>query len=954
MAAQVHVQILGPVRAVAEAGPLALRGRTARTVLARLALSAGTVVSVDQLTDALWDDDPPLEPAVSVRSIVSRLRTQLGRGAIVTDGAGYRLDTGLVDVDLAEIDEAMKHGRLGQRAPDELAALLDKWDGDALTDVSWTPTFEPERARIDELRARLVDAYHEAMLDDGRADETLADLERDAAASPLRESTQLLLMRALDACGRTAEALRSGAAYRERLIEQTGVEPSTAYGTMARDLLTPEGRLGHGMSVDERESSVATSAGRTWIPPDTPLVGREAELTELAQVAQQRRLVTITGPGGVGKTRLVTELVSRAAGVIETRVDMVSLASLDRASSVDNAVATALGIEVSSADTLRVITDRLGLVASTLVLDNCEHVLESARSLVQHLLRSVEDLRIIATSRRRLGLPDEAVFDVGPLALPATNTVDSAPMHLFMDRVGRIAPRLVVSERDAACAADICRLLDGLPLALELAAARVPMLGFEGLRQRLVDGLAVPGNRNHDDGRRQATIESTVEWSLALLSPAARSVFDDLSIFPSWFDLRGLEQISDDPGAVDAFSEIHDSSLVAVDHERPAYRLLEPVRQVAARQISEDVRTALVARYMTWLLSIVDEIDRCWIEDDRAAGQRLVIDHRADLRWMLNNLIVNGDAKTHGRVANVLSRALVERADIELVELCSVDVGPSIEGELARLIIAWSQGDHHTSESLIDRLSDQVGPDHDLWGYFNWARIPVYLYRGHTTELVGAAAVAIADERLCSSMRAESVALWACGLLYDGRRAEAAAVLADNEAVLELSHSGGFVSYARAEVSAVNDPELAIEHLAASAEQAAEANSVFNLRLTEVTRLVRLIGAHRTVEAAELTLKLVPELARAGTYPQAWTALRHVAVLLGQLDEPSAGLLVLDSANADPAAPAVTGGAIRAEEDLRAGLEAQAAPISDLGHRTPLGLAPLWEQVAKILRRQLG
>jgi len=952
MASPVRVQLLGPVRAVGAKGPLALRGKTARTVLARLALSAGSVVSVDQLADALWDDDPPLAPAVSLRSIVSRLRTQLGADAIATDGAGYRLDPTLVAVDLAEIETAMKDGRLQQREPEELGAMLELWDGDALIDVAWTPTFEPERARIAEIRARLVDCYHNAMLGGGWAAEALADLERDAAAAPLREPTQLLLMRTLDACGRTADALRAGEAYRARLIDQTGVDPTADYDALTRVLLEPHDRPQSSALAEKPARANPRAGGRTWIPPDTPLVGREAELADLARIAQQRRLVTVTGPGGVGKTRLVTEFMSRDTDAAKARVEMVSLAALDRSSAVETAVATAIGLEVSSANTVQALTERLSAQTSTLVLDNCEHVLSSARALVQHLLRSVEHLQIITTSRRRLALSDEAILDLGPLELPATNTVDSAPMRLFIDRVERAAPNLAFSDRDKTVAADICRLVEGLPLALELAAARVPMFGFDGLRQRLLDGLAVPGGQTHDDERRQATIESTVEWSLALLSPAARKLFDDLSVFPSWFDLASLEQVSANPQAIDAFSEIHDSSLVTVDHGRPAYRLLEPVRQVARRQIDQAHHAEIVTRYTAWIATIIDTIDRHWIDDDdRAAAQHLIIQHRADIRWTLNHLIEQGDAGTHGHLANVLAKALAERADIELIDLCRIEVGQSLEGELARLVLAWNQGDHDTSARLAHDIGLEIGPEHELWGYYNWARIPVHLYHGETAELVEAAAIAVADPRAYASMRSEAVGLWACGLLYSGRREGAAAVLADNEHILRLSASGGFVAYTRAEIIAAHDPELAIEYLSTSSSQAIAANGPFTQRLTDVSQLVLLIAGHDTHEAAGRALRLLPELIQAGTYPQAWTAMRHVADLLGQLDAPATGLLVLDSANAAPAAPAVTGEAIQAEKQLRTRLEALAAEIGDDDRAPPSTLVPLWEQVEPILDR---
>lgn len=951
MSASIRVQLLGPVRAFDESGPVTLRGKTARTVLARLALSPGTVVSVDQLTDALWADDPPLEPTTSIRSTISRLRTQLGRNTIVTAGTGYRLDPALVEIDLDHIDRVVKRNELPDADPDTLAEQLDRWIGEPLTDVAWTPVFEPERTRIDELRARLVDCYHESMLRSGRAAESLADLEREAAGAPLRESTQLLLMRTLDACGRTADALRAGNTYRRRLVDRTGLDPSAEYDEVARSLLSTEAPSAESHAASNAVETSRPVSRATWIPPDTPFVGRQSELADLGRLVGERRLVTITGPGGVGKTRLVTELMSSAGGRWDAQVCMVGLAALERGAAVDTAVAGALGLEVSSADSVQALVDRLASQTSILVLDNCEHVLAGTRTLVESLLREVSTLSIVITSRRRLGMAEEVIIEVGPLDLPFEHTVDSAPVRLFLDRVERAAPELSVSDVDIAASADICRLLDGLPLALELAAPRVAMFGFNGVRRRLLEGLALASAEAPDDDRRQATIESTVEWSLALLSPAARSLFDELSVFPSWFDLDALAQVSESGDVVGGLSEILDSSLVVIDHSRPAYRLLEPIRQVAHRQIGDERRAQITARYLTWVASIIDTIDDLWIIDDRRAAQDLVADRRDDLRWSLRHYIEHDDADAHGHFANVLARVLVDRADNELIELCSVDVAPSLEGDLARCMLAWHGGDPDTAGRVADSIGALIEPSSDYWGYYHWVRTPIYLYLGDVDRLIDSASLAVNDERTYPSLRSESVSLWALGLLYSGRRQEAAAVLDDHADVLRHSDSGGFVAYARAEIVAERDPDLALRYLAEASTQAAAARATFTQRLTDISQLVLLIASHHADDAARLALRLIPELLRAGTSPQAWTAMRHIADLLGQLDAPDVGLLVLDSAAAAPSAPAVVGDAVLAEEQLRATLRARVEQIgTPAAPGAPVALMALWERVETILR----
>ena len=916
-------------------------------MLARLALEPGRVVSVDQLTEALWDDEPPDEPTQSIRSIVSRLRGQLGRDAIVTDGAGYRLESSLVDVDVEEIERAMTGARLTEADPDELAAMLRRWDGDPFDDVAWTPVFEPQRARLIELRARLTDAYYAAMLHHGRADEALADLERDAVAVPLRESTQMLLMRALDRVGRTADAVRAGNDYRRRLVESSGLDPSAAFDALAHSLLEPTRPTWDEQAPASRTVGAEPSTVRTWTPPDTPFVGRRNELADLRELVREHRLVTVTGPGGVGKTRLVTELMNDVDARPNGAIAMVGLATSDRTATVDTAVAAALGLEVASAEASRAIADRFSADDGVLVLDNCEHVLSGTRDLVEYLLRNVASLRIVLTSRIRLGLADEAILELGPLDVPYDGTIDSAPVSLFIDRVARTAPAIDIDEPEIGVITDICRLVDGLPLALELAAARVPMFGFEQLRQHLLDGLALPRAATGAD-RRQATIESTVEWSFTLLGPDARRLFDEICVFPSWFTLDALTQVSSSELIADPMSEIVDSSLVVIDHGRPAYRLLEPVRQVARRQLDEAALRDLTDRYLAWVDTIVTDIDARWTDDDRRAAQHLVSSRRDDLRSALAHRIDRGDADAHGHIANVLGRALVDRPDSELIDLCRAEPGPSLEGDLARCMLAWHQGDTDASLRFARGIERHITPDDRHWGDSHWIRAPLHLYTGELELLAHHASIAAADERCSGAVRSESVAMWALGLFYNGRRDDAVALLDERSDVLELSDCAGFVQYTRAEVLADTDPDTALALLTESSASARHADATFTQRLTDITQLVLLVAAGHRERAASLATALIPQLIQAGTTPQAWTAMRHVADLLGQIGEPELGLIVLESAENDVGAPAIVGAAVQSHEQLRTRLRDQAGSTRPVAS---VPLAALWDDVESTLRR---
>ena len=299
-----RIELLGPVRARRAGNPVSLRGVSARTVLACLALRPGSLVSLDELTDALWGDEAPADPVATLQSIVSRLRRAFGAEVIDTVAPGYRLSGTLASVDRADLEVLLRSEETNLSAlADCVAGILRAWDGSALGDVADTSWFTPQRIRLAELRVRARDRCHELLLGAGRLDDALVDLQEDAARAPLRDSTQLLL-EALHLAGRNAEALRSADRYRRALAEETGLDPSPALSELEQQVLANTAAV---RSLD-REPSL-TVAPAAWLPPDTPFGGREAELETLLILSSERRSVTVVGTGGVGKSRLVMELL---------------------------------------------------------------------------------------------------------------------------------------------------------------------------------------------------------------------------------------------------------------------------------------------------------------------------------------------------------------------------------------------------------------------------------------------------------------------------------------------------------------------------------------------------------------------------------------------------------------------------------------------------------------------
>lgn len=952
-----RISVLGPVRVERGGSPVHVRGATGRSVLAALVLADGRVVSTDALVDAVWDDDLPSNPIRDLRSAVSRLRSAIGSDAIETVGNGYRLRPDAVSTDVGELADI---GDVVEA--DRLRRLLDRWDGDALADVNPTTSFDAERTRLAELRALLVDRYHAAMIDEGRAEETLPALRRDAEATELRESTHLLLMRALATCGRVAEAVRAGDRYRAELVEATGLDPSAAHRDLMTSLLaveppSPTSRAGRsGTLPPDDVSDGADAAGRRGPrPPANPFVGRHSEMDVVADALAQSSLVTIVGPGGVGKSRLSQEFCStRWHDAI-----FVPLAGLEPGSSVDGAVAAALGIETASAGHLRrAIVDRLAARPERILLDNCEHVLASVVDLVDAVLRSTDEVGILATSRRRIGLPDEFVIPLAPLSLDVDDAGSSAVVELFVDRLRRVGGPTVTDPEELAVVADVCRLLDGLPLALELAAARVPMLGLAQLRRALVDGVALPAPIAQDNDRRQATVDSAVRWSIDLLSPPALDLFCEVCTYPSAFDLDDVIAVTASDRPLDALAELIDASLVHLDGPEPRYRVLQPIRQVGRRTAPGPLAARALARYLERIGTRAAEIHGRFSSDHRADAQALVRRHRDDLIWTLDHLRRTGQRAHHGRIADAIAPALTDRPDPGLIELCWPDEhdGPArgdplgadvTDGLLAESLLSWTVGDFDRAIRVSQQLFDALPPNDTRRTVAIWAGLPAHLYLGHTAAVEDGARQIVDDVTLTAAIRAESVGLWILSELYAGRPDRSVELLAEHEEILAASEVGGFVTFTRAEVAMVNDPTARLALLEQSSHEAAAAGSSFQQRLIEVARLAVLVDDARLAEAGQLALDLIPRVIGAATVPQAWTALRHVARLLARLDEPAVALRILDAAELAAEAPGVVGADLAALTELRRSCEGAVADHARLGAAVPIGR--LWDEVAAAL-----
>ncbi|MFD7153016.1 BTAD domain-containing putative transcriptional regulator [Kribbella sp. NPDC059898] len=609
--------MLGPLAMWAADGtPLDIRGVRLRGLLARLALSAGRPVSVETLVDGLWGSEAP--SANALQSLVSRLRGSLPATessiSVQSGPAGYTLTIGPDCVDTLQFEDLVRRGRAVLTSdPEQAHALLTQaerlWRGEALTDLRDLPFAAVEADRLGELRLAAAEDLAEAAVSSGHARDLIADLEHLAVTHPLRERVHELLIRALYADGRQAEALTAYERIRTTLADELGADP----GARLRDLHVSVLR---GDAVDPAARSIAVPAPAPSVPrnnlraPLTSFVGRREDVVELTRLLSNgTRLVTMVGPGGAGKTRLATETGRSLVDQSGDGIWFVELAPLGDAADVAPAVLSTLGaseyVDVTQArfapqhiPTSRAATQRLVEVIGDrrilLVFDNCEHLVQEVAGLVDSLLASCPRLRVLTTSREPLSIPGEHLHPVGPLDLPPedADTDEYPSMQLFVDRARAVRPDFQLTDANREAVAEICRRLDGMPLAIELAAARLRALNPPQIVDRLADRFRLLTSGSRTALPRHQTLRAVVEWSWDLLDPDEQAVARRLSLFSGGATLDAAEQICSDEhlpaeSVLGVLASLVDKSLVeaAADERSVRYRMLETVRAYGAEQL---------------------------------------------------------------------------------------------------------------------------------------------------------------------------------------------------------------------------------------------------------------------------------------------------------------------------------------------------------------------------------
>ncbi|MET8340669.1 BTAD domain-containing putative transcriptional regulator [Streptosporangium canum] len=644
-----RVAVLGPVQVSADDGtPIDVGGARLRGLLARLALSAGQVVQAESLVDALWGEHPPAGAAKALHALVYRLRKALGSVAVESVATGYRLRVRAEDVDANRFEDlaARGHRELAADRPDRAAALLGEalalWRGPALAEVLDAPFSGTAAARLEALRIAAAEDRFDAGLRLGHHTDILADLEAASAEHPLRERLAALRMRALHAAGRQADALGVFEQVRSTLADQLGIDPSEELRTTRLAVLR-----------GEREVPRARAeAGPGRLPaPLTSFVGRDDELELLSGLLETSRLVTVVGPGGAGKTRLALEAASRHRTHRRDRVWLVSLAGTDV---VAEAVLGALSspgarpVGGGPAEPVDQVAELLGGAEAVLVLDNCEHLVAAAAEFTGRLLERQPYLTVLATSREPLGIIGEAICRLGPLPRPAA-------VRLFTDRATAVRPGVVLDDEPVI---DIVRRLDGLPLALELAAARLRTMDADQIAQRLDDRFRLLASGNRSAQPRQQTMHAVIDWSWDLLADEEKTLARRLSVFPASTGAAAIEAVCSGqalpPGDIAyVLGSLVDKSIV----ERAAggYRMLETIGAYAAGKLDvAGERETTRDRFTRHFADLAEEHGPLLRSHEQEESLRLFDTEYDNLVCALRTALDGHDATTAARIVATL------------------------------------------------------------------------------------------------------------------------------------------------------------------------------------------------------------------------------------------------------------------------------------------------------------
>ena len=919
---------------------------TLRLLLTALLVERRRVVSADALTDALWGDDPPPTARATLQTHLSKLRRSLGDAdgtVLVNRPPGYALDIAPDRVDADRFEAAVAAALpLVAVAPEDAVARLDEalelWSGPAFAEFAVLDWARGEAVRLDELRLAALEIRNDARLASGQDGAAIVELEGLVQEHPLRERYWEQLMVALHRSGRQAEALRAAQTLRVHLRDELGLEPSPSFRAL-------EGAI----AVDDESVGQAARPGASPAPPrptDAPvvptwapglateLVGRAGDLERLTNAVLTTRLLTLTGPGGVGKSSVAAELTRRLADRFPDGLRFVELATVQDAGAVSAAVAQAIGVERRSERSLaESITEVLGTRRMLLVFDNCEHVIEPVGELITRLIRWCPEVRLLATSREPVGIAGETIWPVAPLVVPAevdaplAELLTNPAMQVFVARAEEAAPSFEITERSAPAIAQLCIQLDGLPLALELAAARMTSMSPRQLADRLHERFELLGGGTGRVGRHRNLLD-LVQWSYELLTAKERILLARLSVFAGGFDLEAAEQVCgvDELNAAEVahlLAVLVDKSLVVATHadDRVRYLQLETLRQFGADRLREqaaqtEVRRAHIRTFVSLAELGSPELDGA---DESAWTDRLE-GELGNLRVALHAAIGTDDADAALRLVNATSEFAFRRIRYEVIAWA--EAAASIEGArdhallpTVLAIVAYGSFVRGELDQAVALAKDAITTRERLGvpscGLPERVLSNAVFYRGDhagalawMARMVAAARATGIEGRLAHALYMLSVAHTSVGDPEQGRR-----LAEESGSVAERTGS----PTARAQAAYASGLALATADVAAALDRldhaATLADSVGNrwMRAFAMTEAMWLrAGRGETITALHGYRHVVDTWFQGGDWANQWLSLRHLAAIFADVgrDEEAALLFgAVEAAGASTALP---------------------------------------------------
>jgi predicted ATPase/DNA-binding SARP family transcriptional activator len=664
-----QIGILGPFEVRLDDGAFAdVPGARLRALLIALALEPGRVVSKATLIDWIWGEQLPADAANALQRLVSRLRKALPQGWIEGQPGGYRLTVEPDAVDAVRFERLVAQARdaEGSRRARLLREALALWRGAAMADVGLedSEALDAAVARLERLRLAALEDRFDAEVGLGQAGELIAELTDLVAAHPMRERLVAALMRALAAAGRDTEALLAYERTRETVADLLGVDPSPELSALHVALL--RGELGRREEI--RKTNVRAEL--------TSFVGREADVAAVRELIAERRLTTLIGPGGSGKTRLATETARTLLDDLPDGVWLVELAAIGADGDVAQVTLAGLGLRdallgaAPSADPVDGLIAAIREREALLILDNCEHVIESAAAFADRVLGECRRLRILATSREPLGITGEALWQVEPLALSdaSPGEIESSPaIRLLRDRAGAVRKDLGGDAHTLATMARICRALDGMPLAIELAAARLRTMTIEQLANRLDDRFRLLTSGSRTALPRHKTLRAVIDWSWDLLTDAERMALRRLSVFSGDASLEAAERVCvahtggqsavEQDEVLELLTSLAEKSLLRTEGDGAQdgalrYRMLGTIKEYAADRLTEAGESDLARQaHLGYFTELTESADPHLRRAEQLAWlARLEADHD-NISAAMRGAIAAGQAQAAMRLA---------------------------------------------------------------------------------------------------------------------------------------------------------------------------------------------------------------------------------------------------------------------------------------------------------------